>query len=212
MSLDQLDQALSGGGAPSAFNADTPIGTSVTGKVISAEVRQLTDYVTGKPKTWDDGRPQMQVIITLQTEDRDPAISDDTGERRVFIKTWGVWKEALNAAIKAAGGTKASDVLVPGAKFTATFTGTKPSSMGSPMKVYEYEIQPAAAAGVDQALDTPAPAAAPASAPDAQPAASGAGNADQVKQLIAVGLGDEQIAAATGLDLTTVQAIRNVAA
>lgn len=206
MSLDQLDQALSGGGAPSAFNADTPIGTSVTGKVISAEVRQLTDYVTGKPKTWDDGRPQMQVIITLQTEDRDPAISDDTGERRVFIKTWGVWKEALNAAIKAAGGTKASDVLVPGAKFTATFTGTKPSTMGSPMKVYEYEIQPAAAAGVDQALDTPA------AAPDTQPAAGGAGNADQVKQLIAVGLGDEQIAAATGLDLSTVQAIRNVTA
>src|SRR5690625_3577248 len=118
MSLDQLDQALSGGGAPSAFNADTPVGTSVTGKVVSAEVRQLTDYVTGKPTTWDDGRPQMQAIITVATAQRAPAIADDTGERRVFIKTWGVSKEALNAAIKAAGGSKASDVLVPGATFT----------------------------------------------------------------------------------------------
>jgi len=210
--LNQLDQVLAGGGAKSAFTAESPVGTSVTGTVKEATVRQVTDYVTGKPKTWDDGRPQMNVVITLQTEDRDPAISDDTGERRVFIKTWGVWKEALNQAIKAAGGTKASDVLVPGATFTATFTGTKPSSMGSPMKVYEYEIQPAAAAGVDAALDTtPATPAAPATAPAATPAAGG-GNADQVKQLIAVGLGDEQIAAATGLDLTTVQAIRNVAA
>jgi len=234
MSLDQLDQALAGGGAPSAFNKDSPIGASVTGTIVNAEIRQITDYVTQKPKTWDDGRPQMNVVITLQTDQRDPDVADDDGQRRVFIKTWGVWRDALNAAIKAAGGSKASDVLTPGAQFTATFTETRPSSMGSPMKVYAYKIEPAAQAGLDAAV-TPPPAggqagdpwatsqqqAAPSAAAEAQPAAqaqqpaAGAdpvAQAEQAKKLISIGLTDDQIAAATNLDLTVIQAIRANAA
>lgn len=238
MSLDQLDQALAGGGAPSAFNKDSPIGASVTGTIVNAEIRQITDYVTQKPKTWDDGRPQMNVVITLQTDQRDPDVADDDGQRRVFIKTWGVWRDALNAAIKAAGGSKASDVLTPGARFTATFTETRPSSMGSPMKVYAYKIEPAAQAGLDAAVAAPgggqagdpwatqqqaapvqqqeAPAQQQAAAP-VQPAAAEGGTdpaaqAKQAQALIGIGLSDDQIAAATGLDPTVIQAIRANAA
>src|SRR5690625_4548963 len=226
MSLDQLDQALAAGGAPSAFNKDSPIGASITGTIVNAEIRQITDYVTQKPKTWDDGRPQMNVVITLQTDQRDPDVADDDGQRRVFIKTWGVWRDALNAAIKAAGGSKASDVLTPGARFTATFTETRPSSMGSPMKVYAYKIEPAAQAGLDAAV-TPPPAggqagdpwatqqqATPPAAQAQQPAAGPdpVAQAEQAKKLISIGLTDDQIAAATGLDPTVIQAIRANAA
>ena len=226
MSLDQLDQALAGGGAPTFFTKDSPVGATVTGTVVAAELRQVTDYATQKPKTWDDGRPQMQVIVTLNTNERDPANPDDDGQRRVFIKTWGVWRDALNAAIKAAGGTKASDVLTPGAQFTATFTETRPSSMGSPMKVYAYKIEPAAQAGLDAAV-TPPPAggqagdpwatqqqATPPAAQAQQPAAGPdpVAQAEQAKKLISIGLTDDQIAAATGLDPTVIQAIRANAA
>lgn len=238
MSLDQLDQALAGGGAPSFFTKDTPVGASVTGTIVAAELRQVTDYTTQKPKTWDDGRPQMQVVVTLDTTERDPANPDDNGQRRVFIKTWGVWRDALNAAIKTAGGSKASDVLTPGARFTATFTETRPSSKGSPMKVYAYQIVPAAQAGLDAAVAAPgggqagdpwatqqqaapaqqqaAPVQPPAAAP-VQPAAAAGGTdpaaqAKQAQALIGIGLSDDQIAAATGLDLTVIQAIRTNAA
>jgi hypothetical protein len=197
--LDQLDQALAVGGAPSAFTKDSPVGATVTGTIVSTELRQITDFATQKPKTWDDGRPQMQVIITVQTDQRDPSIENDTGERRVFIKTWGAWKEALNKAIRDAGGAKASDVLKPGAAFTATFTGTQPSSMGSPMKVYTYSVIPGTVTALDDALNT---------GPAAQ--TTGQDGVDKVKQLVKLGLDDTAIAAATGLDTTVVATIRAV--
>lgn len=205
MSLNELDQALAGGGAPSAFNKDSPVGTSVTGTIVDAELRQITDYVTQKPKTWDDGRPQMQVVVTVDTAERDPEYADDDGKRRVFIKTWGVWREALNEAIKNAGGTKPTDVLTEGNTFTATFTETRPSSMGSPMKVYSYEVKPNKA-GLDAAITSnTAPAATPAAS---APADGGQDPASLAKQLIGIGLPDEQIANTTGLDTSVIQAIR----
>ena len=219
MSLDQLDQVLAGAGAKGAFNIDTPVGTSVTGTITAVDVRQATDYVTGKPKTWDDGNPQMQIVITLATDLRDPAIDDDDGTRAIYIKTWGPWKEALSEAIREAGGRKASDVLVPGARFTDTFTGTKPSTQGSPTKIHAYRITPAQTVALDQTVDvtglpeapapipaTPAPATAPATAaPQPAPAADPVATA---RQLIGLGVPDPAIATATGLPESVIAAIR----
>jgi hypothetical protein len=230
MSLDSLDEVLSGGGAKSAFTKDSPLGTTVTGTILDANTNQIHDYMTGKPKTWDDGRPQMQIVVRIQTELR--ADADDDGVRGVYIKTWGPWKEALMAAIKAIGKSKPSEALVPGYGFTAQFSGTKPSQQGSDTKLYTYRIEPRAQAAVDQAFGAaPAQQAAPAvptdpspwntpqSAPTqpsaltqaaapAAPAGDPSELAAKARQMIALGLPDSVIAQNTGLSMDIIAAVR----
>lgn len=221
MSLDSLDEVLSGGGAKSAFTKDSPVGTMVSGPILDATTAQIHDYVTGKPKTWDDGRPQMQIVVRIQTDTR--ADADDDGVRGVYIKTWGPWKEALMAAIKDIGKSKPSEALVPGYLFSARFAGTKPSPQGSDTKLYQYRIEPRAQAALDDPWQTPAaPAAvtpqpapvAPAPVP-AAPAAPAAGDptelAAKARQMIALGLPDAVIAQNTGLSLDIVAAVRAAA-
>lgn len=227
MSLDALDAALAGGGGKSAFNKETPLGTSVSGIITDVSVQQITDFVTGKLKFWDGERPQMQIVIVIQTDLRED--SEDDGKRAIYIKTWGVWKENLMTAVRAAGGQKAGDVLKPGNRFTDTYSGTKPSTQGSDTKVHTYKIetnQPALDDALGGSVDTgtgeitpapqqavPAPvAAAPVAAPAPAPAAAPAGAPDPVataKQLIALNIPDNVIAAQTGLADVVIAALKN---
>src|SRR5690554_4215766 len=101
------------GGKTAKFDG---IGVSITGTVVSAEARQRIDMDTDKPATWDDGSPQMQVVVVLATDERDPADPEDDGNRVVYIKSWGPQMRALREAVKAAG---LKDIPV-GGKFTAT--------------------------------------------------------------------------------------------
>lgn len=214
-----LDDALASSGAKSAFNKTSQIGDTITGPIVDATIKQRSDYYTKEPKYWNDGKPQNQVVVRIQTPER--LDDEDDGIRGVYIKTWGTDKEALLAAIKEAGGSKASDVLIPGATFTATFTSTKPSDQGDDAKLYQYAINPNGAA-LDQAVATPAPAAAPtpvappASAPQPTPAQPVVPAGDDitkkietVKALIQLGQPDEAIAGVTGLDLAVIAATRN---
>lgn len=226
-----IDDLLSGG-ARGFFRAETPVGASVSGTIVSVDAIQSTDFATKKPETWDDGRPKMLIAVTVQTALREG--EDDTGQRGIYIKSWGTQAQALKEAIQAAGGpgAKASTVLVPGATFTATFTGTQPSDFGSPTKLYTYQVVPAAAAALDQVGGQPvqqpaapsAPAPAPVSAPIPQPApapaaapvaapaaAAGPTPAEQAKQLAALGMTAEQIAPELGLDPRVVQMLINAA-
>ena len=84
-------------------------GTEVVGTVVFSEVTQQTEFETGKLKFWDDGNPAMQLVVTVQTEERDRA--DDDGMRRIFVK--GQMKHALQMACSAAGLTDltAGDLL-----------------------------------------------------------------------------------------------------
>lgn len=205
--MTSLDEALQGTGAKKAFSKTSQIGDMVTGPIVDAIIRQRTDYVTQQPKFWDDGKPQNQVVVRVQTDQR--VDQDDDGVRVVYIKTWGPDKEALLAAIKQAGGSKASDVLKPGAIFTATFTGTQPSGQGDPTKLYNFEINPNGAA-LDQAVTQTEPQQ------PVQAAAQHVATAedDQVKkiaakQLITLGQQDAAIAQVTGLELGIIAAIRN---
>ena len=220
MTLNQLDQILQGNGVKSAFTKDSPIGATITGTITDVAVRQVTDYMTGKPRTWDDGNPQMQIVITLATNERDASVQDDDGQRGGYITTWGPWTEALGVALKAAGGEKASDVLAPGAIFAATFTGTRPSSQGSPTKLYEYVIKPASVNALDQAASpaapaVPAPVANVTSLPEAAPAGTPAPAAQDhvrlARQLIRLGLDDETIATQVQLPASVIAAIRTAA-
>lgn len=82
MSDEVIDFLLGAAGAPAKFPA---VGTIVRGRVLSHEKRQSRD-MDGNPKTWDDGNPVWEVIVTLQTEDRDASIEDDDGVRRLFVR------------------------------------------------------------------------------------------------------------------------------
>lgn len=141
--LRSLDEAVGGSGAPSLFKKDSPINHSGGGTIIDAVVRQIRDFVTKQPKTWDDGRPQEQVVVRVQTELRDTP--DDDGVRGIYVKTWGPQVKALQEAISAAGFQTATAALAPGNQFFAQLTGTQPSQGGDPEKLYRYHIQPGAA-------------------------------------------------------------------
>ena len=101
---DVTDFLTGGDGRSAQFEN---IGDAVRGTIVAAEQRQQTDYHTKLPKTWDDGTPAMQVVITIQTELREDG--QDDGKRLLYIK--GSKKSptstagAIIVALKAAGVT-----------------------------------------------------------------------------------------------------------
>ena len=68
-----------GESSPSAkFDA---IGTTVGGVITRiGDPMQQTDFSSGKPLTWDDGTPRMQLPVTVQTDLRDPSNPLDDGK------------------------------------------------------------------------------------------------------------------------------------
>jgi hypothetical protein len=101
MTTTSVEDFLAAGGAPAAKFPS--IGTTIKGIVESSVVSQQTDISTGKPKCWDDGNPRMQIVITLATDERDVAIDNDDGHRRLFVK--GQMLTALKDALRTAGVT-----------------------------------------------------------------------------------------------------------
>jgi hypothetical protein len=93
----EVDSFLMGSGGRSAkFLAHND---QVWGVVMSAEVRQQTDFTSGDLLFWDDGKPRMQLVVTLLTEERED--EDDDGLRRVYIK--GQMTKAVAEAVRKAG-------------------------------------------------------------------------------------------------------------
>jgi hypothetical protein len=158
---------LGGGGAPSAA-FPTP-GTKVGGTITETPTVQQQRDLDGKPKFWDDGNPQMHLVVTIQTEQRDPSNPDDDGKRRLFVK--GQLKNAVADAVRAAG---APGLQVGGTLDVAYTHDGVPSQRGySAPKQYKARYTPAAAnflhsAPADDPWATSAPSAA--AAPVAQPA------------------------------------------
>ena len=213
---------LFSGGSTSAFNKNSVVGETVSGPIVSAVQRQVTDYVTKAPETWDNGDPKLQAVITIKTDLR--VDENDEGNRSIYIKTWGLDKQALIAAVQAAGFADVNSALAPGNIFTASFTGTQPSKYGSDQKIYAYQIQrganlPAmttpAQPPAQQYTQPPAPAPAPVATPPVQYAqaaptpAPAAPATPDVPSMIAAGLTDQQIAAATGADPAIIAIARN---
>lgn len=172
---EELDQAFQGSGR-SIFSKDTPPGTTITGTITDAAMKQVTKFGTTEPDYFQSGDPKMQVILTLKTDLHDDV--DDDGTRAAYIKLWGSQKAALAKAIETAGCAKASQILIPGTIFKATFHGkeTRSSKNGSfTENVYSYQLQKGAPVGIDQAIAQPAaPAAQSAAAAPAMQAAPAA--------------------------------------
>jgi hypothetical protein len=66
VSIDPNTLLMGAGGTWAKF--ETP-GDKVAGEILSVESRQATD-LDGNPKQWDNGDPIMEVVVTLQTEER----------------------------------------------------------------------------------------------------------------------------------------------
>lgn len=209
-------------------------GDTHTGTITEvSDARQATEYGSNELAYWDKERtrPKMQVAVTLDTAERDPQDSNDTGKRTLWVVEDGRSGSILSAIRQAVHQAGAGTIDI-GGQLTVTFSGFDPNSKNpaNPRKIYAASYVPPAPAGgmfTNQAPAQPAaPApAAPAPAPVAQPAPAAApaqpvaapatpapvpAVPDAVRQavtaLIATGQTDEQIAATlagTGLPVTT---------
>jgi hypothetical protein len=137
MSDQSVNDLIMGGGAPSV-KWPTP-GTKVVGEIVNLTTAQQTDKETGDLKFWKDGRPKMQVVATLQTDERDPEILDDDGQRRLFVSSWRM-RNAIADAIRAAGARG----LEVGGKLAVQFTDTEDAGTSIPAKRYVAQYKPPA--------------------------------------------------------------------
>ena len=219
-------------------------GDTHTGTITEvSDARQATEYGSNELAYWDKERtrPKMQVAVALDTAERDPQDSNDTGKRTLWVVEDGRSGSILSA-IRQAVRQEGAGTIDIGGQLTVTFSGFDPNSKNpaNPRKIYAASYVPPAPAGGMFTSQAPAPVAQPAAAPApvaqpapaapapvAQPVAASATPApipavpDAVRQavtaLIATGQTDEQIAATlagTGLPVTaeTVATIRATAA
>lgn len=162
------DDFLMGGGAPSAKFGS--VGDTHSGPITERPtVVQQRDFEDGELKLWNDGNPMMQLVVTIQTANRDPQIVDDDGTRRLFVK--GAMKAAIQQAVKASG----AKGLEVGGILTVTYTHDgEAKGRLNPPKQFRAEYVPSATAALstpDPAPAVPAPAGTPA-VPQPAPAAA----------------------------------------
>src|SRR5688572_20587636 len=81
MSNDVNDFLFASGAKSASFEN---LNDAVEGEIVSAELRQQTDIETGTPLTFPDGKPRMQLVVTLQTKLHES--DDDDGLRTVYAK------------------------------------------------------------------------------------------------------------------------------
>lgn len=206
------DDFLMGGAATSAKFEH--VGDTVTGTIVTTEVRQQTDIQTGQPLVWDNGDPRMQLVVALQTDQRDDP--DDDGIRMVYIKgSKARGSKSLHDAVRAAVEQAKTKGLEAGGTLTVSFIGEEPSKTKgfNPRKLWQATYTPpdTAAAASDFLGMTPEPVAKtppPATTPASASASASGSPADTARQLIGLGLDDTQIAAAVGLDISVITAIR----
>jgi hypothetical protein len=129
--VDANDLLLSGGVPAAKFET---IGTVVKGVIVAADVTQQTDISTGQPKNWPDGNPMMQVVVTLQTDQRDANVDDDDGTRRLFVR--GQMQAAVRDALRKAGAK-----LEVGGTLAVQYEADEPAKQRgfNPKKLYRAE-------------------------------------------------------------------------
>lgn len=134
MSIDDsaLD-LLAGGGASAKF---PEIGTTHKGAITALTQRQQTKFGTGELEWWDDAKtqPKMEVVITLQTDERDADDATDDGKRVLYAS--GNMLKAIRTAL---AGRKPEAGGVLAVKYISDGTPSKPGY--NPPKVYAAEYK-----------------------------------------------------------------------
>jgi hypothetical protein len=186
--VDDFFDNIGGTGAPTAWLSE--IGHGVIGTI---ESQRTVDYIPfGKkdPEVLDDGRTRKQLVVILQTDQRNwdgvkeapwvdredhskgrkPA-SEDDGRRAVYVEPWTNIHAAVGKAVKDANNGQAGPVK-NGAKLGVKITGLKDTGKGNPLKLHAAFYEPPAV-GSEFFNQTSAPESAPAAqeAPAAQPEA-----------------------------------------
>ena len=135
------------------------MGDKVAGVIEAVEDRQQTDF-DGKLLEWDDGRPRMITVITLQTDDREG--DNDDGKRSLWAKGGnfepleGEGKSMLSAIVDAVDNAGyPRDAELVGARLQVAFTGYgKPTRSGlSKPKLYLAKFDPPVRASADALFD-----------------------------------------------------------
>jgi len=137
---------LMGGGVPSA--AFIQFGASVSGTISEPPtVSQQRDMNTNELKTWGDGNPMMQLVVTLQTEEIDPKLDDDDGRRRIYVKF------NLKAAVADAVRKTGAKQLEVGGKLSVTYVrdGEQTKRGFNPPKLYAATYSPPSANFLNEA-------------------------------------------------------------
>lgn len=148
---DEALDWLMGGGGPPAFSFKEE-GAQVLGKVLAYEMAQERDFHSKELLTWDDGRPRMQMVITMQSEEH-PVTDEDDGKRRLFVK-YGAMREAIQKAIKDSG---AASII--GGRLWVKHSGYGESKKNptNPPKAYKAKFGPASAAEMLDQITGPEP-------------------------------------------------------
>ncbi len=128
---DPNDFLFAGGSKAAKF--PTP-GTVVKGIITDTRVAEQTDIGTGAVKRFDNGDPMMQMLITLQTTDKDDA--EDDGLRTLYAK--GGKGGMLDAIRNAARATKGLQV---GGTLAVKYTGDGEAKQRgfNPPKLYQAQ-------------------------------------------------------------------------
>lgn len=138
-----VDDFLNGGGGRSAFPGDSQINDEVEGDILSLDIVDQTDMNTGEVKTFADGTPMKQLVVTLQTSTS--VDENDDGVRKFYAKALGKnvqiiegtgfdGKEAIRRAVQKAGAP-----LAVGGHFYAKQTGLAANAKvrgGKPSKLF----------------------------------------------------------------------------
>jgi hypothetical protein len=179
---------------PSISFKEAKVGDAFTGTITDLRTVQVRSYDSGELEFWDDGKPKLQIEVTLATDYLDPTLDADDGTRRVYL--FGQKLAAAKQEMKSKGLQK----LEKGMKFTIKFTGTKPSSNKkyNDVKLYGIEIEEATSnAEVDAIL---------AEIADDKPAKKSTGDKltaaqlEKAKKLATAGFSAEEIAEAMSVN------------
>lgn len=143
--LDAVNAMLAGAGGKAA--AFPEVGTVVRGVILAADIRDQTEMGTGEIKTYADGNPMKQLVITLQTALRDADDEDDDGTRRLYARG------AMIAAIRKV----TPDGLRLGGTLAVKYTGNGVAAQKgwNPPKEYRAQYEPPAVAFDDNVPDDP---------------------------------------------------------
>lgn len=137
MSDNETDLFATGGGSgPSAKFSEK--NKWVSGTILKVDKIQEHDFATKEPLVWKDGSPKMQPVVTLQTDERDPANDEDDGIRSLYCK-WQIQK-AIDLAIRESG----HQGRMVGAKLAVCWSGDEDTGKGFPLKLYSARFVPPA--------------------------------------------------------------------
>lgn len=202
--LPDANDLLAGSSIPSLSFKDAQVGDTFTGTITDLRTVQVRNYEDPtKLEFWDDGKPKLQIEVTLATAYAVASDSEDDGARRVFL--FGQKLRAAQDELRKKGIKK----LEKGSKFTIGLSGTKPSTNKryNDVKLYTIEIEPATSNDAVDAL------LASGATPVASPAVAGKIEALTEKQvkvaetLQANGFTSEEIAENLGVVVSAVEAV-----